>query len=91
MSEQYIGESNPDWRASAACKDADPEVFFPRGNVGGKRYMDNVEMARVICRTCVVAADCLDWALATKADGVCGGTTEEQRAAMSRPPFDLSY
>ena len=52
----------PDWRDAAACRDADPELFFPDGDLGSARVQ--VKMAKLICRGCPVSATCLNWALA---------------------------
>jgi WhiB family redox-sensing transcriptional regulator len=61
------------WRALAACKDADPNVFFPADGPG-------VEIARAICAECLVRLDCLDYALSSHQDhGVWGGTSERER------------
>ncbi|NBU30017.1 MAG: WhiB family transcriptional regulator, partial [Actinobacteria bacterium] len=50
-----------DWRHDAACRDADPELFFPIGNTGPA--LGQIEQAKAICRTCSVMDDCLRWAL----------------------------
>ena len=50
------------WRDSAACRHADPELFFPDGVAGPA--LRAVDQARLICRGCSVRARCLDWALA---------------------------
>jgi hypothetical protein len=74
-------EANPDseWRDRAACRglDAFSEVFFPRPNA-------DPGPALAWCGPCPVRAECLAWALLHRAaDGVWGGTTEEERRAMA--------
>jgi len=66
------------WTADAACRDADPAIFFV--DHGG-----SAAEARTICAGCPVADDCLDYALAAnERHGIWAGTTEKQRRTMSR-------
>jgi len=70
-----------DWRASAACRHADPGLFFPAGTAG--QMAAQVERAKRICGGCPVRAVCLDRAIAAEAQiGVWGGTTEGERRAL---------
>ena len=66
-----------DWRDYAACRDVDPELFFPLGTVGAS--LPQIEQAKRVCRVCPVSRPCLRWALDHGDDGVWGGTTEEER------------
>ena len=50
-----------DWRAKAACRDKDPELFFPVGNTGAA--YQQIEEAKAVCRTCKVIDACLKCAL----------------------------
>lgn len=66
------------WKEHAECRrlsltQADMvRVFFPtRGQP--------VELGRRICARCPVCAECLEFALATRAHGVWGGTSGQQR------------
>lgn len=71
------------WRSRAACLDEDPELFFPIGSTGPA--VEQTERAKSVCRGCPVAAQCLDWALATNQDaGVWGGLGEEERRVLRR-------
>ena len=79
------------WRDSAACPDADSDVFFPVGergtNLGNGRREPDYRAALAICARCPVQAPCLDTALlmertAGGRHGVWGGTTPQQRAQM---------
>lgn len=75
-------DSRPDWRAAAACRDADPELFFPDGD-GSARAQ--VKAAKLICRGCPVSATCLSWALADGQEaGIWGGLTEDERRRLHR-------
>jgi WhiB family transcriptional regulator, redox-sensing transcriptional regulator len=71
------------WRDEAACRDADPDLFFPIGPAGSA--LRQVDEAKRICRTCAAQAQCLAWALDHGVtDGVWGGTTEDERRAIWR-------
>ena len=72
-----------DWRHRAACRDEDPELFFPIGNTGPALLQ--IEEARAVCRRCEVQEECLQWALETGQDaGVWGGMSEDERRALKR-------
>ncbi|HEX6519382.1 MAG TPA: WhiB family transcriptional regulator [Streptosporangiaceae bacterium] len=69
-----------DWRARAACRITDPELFFPEGTAGP--VLQVIAQAKRICSGCPVRAWCLDWALAHGiAFGIWGGHTEQERQA----------
>ncbi|MFC9734299.1 WhiB family transcriptional regulator [Streptomyces roseolus] len=73
-----------DWRHRAACRDEDPDLFFPEGSTGPALLQ--IEEAKSVCRRrCPVSAECLQWALETdQKAGVWGGTSEAERRAMKR-------
>ena len=71
-----------DWRNYAACRNVDPDLFFPLGTVGAS--LPQIERAKQVCRTCPVAKTCLRWALDNGDAGVWGGTTEEERRRHRR-------
>lgn len=80
-----IVESSDDgsWRDSAACRDTDPDLFFPMGTTGPA--VEQIEAAKEICRTCDVQADCLEFALSTNQEqGVWGGTSEDERRRIRK-------
>ena len=79
-----------DWRGHAACRDADPELFFPDDDIRSARVQ--VKMAKLICRGCPVSATCLSWALASGQEaGIWGGLTEDERRRLHRRgPFSTS-
>lgn len=70
-----------DWRHNAACRGADPEIWFPVGTEGPSQWQ--VVYAKSFCAACPVAGQCLEWALANGVDdGVWGGHTAEERRAL---------
>jgi WhiB family transcriptional regulator, redox-sensing transcriptional regulator len=72
-----------DWRDHSACRDTDPDLFFPVGTTGPA--IEQIETAKAVCRQCDVQRECLDYALATNQDsGIWGGTSEEERRALRR-------
>ena len=72
-----------EWRSAAACRSADPELFFPISVSGPAR--EQAAEAKTICAICPVRRECLTFALRTgQLHGIWGGTTEDERAAASR-------
>jgi len=64
-----------DWRKGAACKGANPEVFFPP-----KGGFQQAKVAKNMCKTCPVAQDCLEYALEQDIwDGIYGGLAPKDR------------
>lgn len=72
-----------DWREHAACRDTDPDLFFPVGTTGPA--IEQIDNAKAVCQACDVQATCLEYALVTNQDsGIWGGTSEEERRALRR-------
>jgi len=72
------GPEDTDWRDQAACRDVDPDLFFPVSTSGAS--VRQIEEAKQVCRTCPVCGPCLQWALERGENaGVWGGTTEDER------------
>jgi WhiB family redox-sensing transcriptional regulator len=66
------------WRLRAACRHADPELFFPEGT--GSRTTEQEQAAKRICAQCTARGDCLTWALTLpETEGIWGGTTPDER------------
>ncbi len=76
--------AGPDWRSLSACRDADPELFFPLSAWGPS--LTQLATAKAICSRCEVSAECLRFALNSGQEyGVWGGTSEDERKEMRRP------
>ncbi|HEX7165676.1 MAG TPA: WhiB family transcriptional regulator [Acidimicrobiales bacterium] len=72
-----------EWRRDAACKDLDPNLFFPIGVTGPA--VDQIAAAKSICTLCPVRAECLDFAITTNQEfGIWGGTSEDERRVLRR-------
>jgi WhiB family redox-sensing transcriptional regulator len=71
------------WRQEAACRDTDPDLFFPVGTTGPA--IEQIRSAKQVCGECLVREPCLEYALQSNQDsGVWGGTSEEERRAIRR-------
>jgi WhiB family redox-sensing transcriptional regulator len=82
--EQVDGER--DWRLDAACRDMNPELFFPEP---GK--VPQAAAAKEICAGCAVRGPCLEAALHGPQahddhTGIFAGTTARQRVALRGRP-----
>lgn len=67
-----------DWTKDALCAGTDPEAFFPEK--GG-----STKAAKATCARCLVAAECLDWAMASgERYGIWGGVSERDRRALRK-------
>lgn len=77
--------TNPtyDWRHDAACRDEDPELFFPVSDLGPGAHQ--IARAKSVCARCPVRAQCLEYALDNGlTHGIFGGTTETDRRNLLR-------
>jgi len=71
------------WRFRAACREADPELFFPIGNSGPAQVQ--VQHAKALCSSCPVLEQCRQWALDFGEDaGVWGALSEDERRAIKQ-------
>lgn len=74
--------SADDWRTLAACREEDPELFFPVGTTGAAAQ---IEQAVAVCRRCPAIEPCRQWALDTRQmHGVWAGLTERDRRIILR-------
>jgi WhiB family transcriptional regulator, redox-sensing transcriptional regulator len=77
-----------DWRHHAACRDFDPELFFPineqlPGEGVPAPCADQIREAKAVCANCPVRRECLDYALVTpRTLGIWGSTTTVQRRVI---------
>lgn len=78
-----MSEMGTEWQQRAACRDEDPELFFPVSEMGpGARQ---VRQAKRICASCPVQAECLAYAQRNGLDfGIFGGATPEERRKTQR-------
>jgi WhiB family redox-sensing transcriptional regulator len=78
-----LAQDRGDWRAESACRDTDPDLFFPVGTTGPA--IEQIDAAKAVCAECPVQSQCLEFALATNQDsGVWGGTSEDERRRLRR-------
>lgn len=61
-----------------ACAEQDPELFFPVSEYDTAR----IAQAKSVCAGCGLRAQCLQVALTSGDQGVWGGTTTAERAAL---------
>lgn len=64
------------------CRTDDPDAWFPVGTSGPA--LAQAALAAQRCGPCPILVACLQTALDTGAEGVWGGTTEQERRAMLR-------
>lgn len=68
------------WRELAACRVAEPELFFPAASAGRPGGQAAAERAKAVCGACPVRRECLQFALATRQRyGIWGGMSEHER------------
>lgn len=79
----FDGDRVPDWHLAAACKDTDPDTFFPPA---GADAALRVQAAKRICRGCPVRTACLAdvmaWERPTRRHGVVGGLSAGERQRL---------
>jgi len=81
VEERVLYDDSSQWRERAACRCADPELFFPVSETGPAQLQ--IRQAKQICHACPVQGTCLVWALQNSVtDGIWGGTTQIERRAL---------
>lgn len=66
------------WRKNAACSDMDTSKFFSTPT------SSNISYAISICKTCPVRQDCFYESITFAYHGIWGGSTHEQRVAITK-------
>lgn len=78
-----IAAPSENWRLRSACRDENPELFFPHREDGP--WAAQVAEAKAVCARCPVQSECLQSALETRQDtGVWGGLSESERRSLHR-------
>lgn len=74
------------WQTRAACRDVDPELFFPPSDDDTSVIVaGHLAAIAPICGSCPVATECLRFALDTGQDyGLWAATTPTDRRAIRR-------
>ena len=80
------GTGSPNWMLRGACRQVDPELFFPVEAVTGAGARQ-AAAAKAVCGRCAVRANCLSYALEAMPEGIWGGTTLEERRKAHRRRF----
>lgn len=72
------------WHEQAACRDHDPELWYPTSNRGPESDLPSpsIRYAIEICRSCPVRKPCATAGL-REPHGIWGGMTEQQRRRVA--------
>lgn len=65
-----------DWRNRAACRDEDPELFFPIGSSGPA--LMQIQEAKAVCGVCPVRSQCEAFGFG-EYEGIWGGLSAAER------------
>lgn len=79
-SNRLAPERGDNWRKHSACRDEDPELFWPVGTTGPALLQ--AEQAKAVCRTCPlwVKTECLNFAVEKRIDdGIFAGMDAKER------------
>lgn len=68
------------WRNLAACRDTDPDSFFPVAAPGTDAYAEQAAAALKACAGCPVRRPCGEFAVSTRQGwGIWAGTSPAER------------
>lgn len=81
MAVRSAGEA---WQAKAACRGPQSAAFFPPAYAERKdERVSREARAKAICATCIVRAECLDYAIRIREPhGIWGGLNETERKQL---------
>lgn len=76
-------ELSDGWWGVAACRESDPELFFPIADTGASA--GDIARAKRVCASCPVRLPCLSYALRHRQEvGIWGGLTDDERRRLRR-------
>lgn len=67
-----------DWVIAAACRDEDPELFFPTAEPGTTAYQQQTLAAIAVCKRCPVIDQCRKERGPRNEYGIFAGLPEDQ-------------
>lgn len=72
-----------DWMRDAACQSYETRSdFFPEHRWNDRSGKLAQARALAVCEQCLVTEECLSYAIKTRAVGIWGGTTADQRTQL---------
>lgn len=71
------------WVGFGACRGKDPDPWFPDFTLPKQERLRITAEAKLVCSTCVVREECLEYGLREPA-GTWGGCDEEERRRLVR-------
>jgi WhiB family redox-sensing transcriptional regulator len=75
--------TNLNWQGHGACRDVDPELFFPDNPTTAR---EQTQAAKAVCLACPVLITCQDYALTNGEEwGVWGALTAREREQIRNP------
>jgi WhiB family redox-sensing transcriptional regulator len=76
----------PEWREGAACLPYPAILFFGQDETESPaERRAREDQAKIVCETCCVRGECLEYAVVTREQyGIWGGLTELERKAYAR-------
>jgi hypothetical protein len=90
-----LGHPIPNLGTGRPCQadDVDPDLFFPNTTwIGpdewrmGRALATQIATAKALCSACPVRIECGAWAIQQREQGIWGGLTDPERAAIRRRP-----
>jgi WhiB family redox-sensing transcriptional regulator len=80
VTDAYVPLTGPPTWQHAACRDEDPELWYPFSSTSPLLTNPDGETAKDICRRCEHAVQCVQWAVRLDDHhGIWGGLDPEQR------------
>ena len=78
--DEAVYPTEADWQDAAACRAADPDLFFP-----DREAVEAIARAKEVCASCPVREECLAYAVElNQSEGIWGGHTPAERRRLRR-------
>ena len=84
-SDRLYSRAETDFMDKGECRDGvNMELFIAADYETNQGKLMRETAARVICGICVVRAECLEYAISHREQGLWGGTNDEERTIIKR-------